>query len=270
MTLKGPSLQDRDGPLQNALAHIFPPSQYYRTAKELLDLYVEYESVGTTEVVPAVDVVRNIARYLGASVDDSTINNSMESYGKVTCCPGGQQLIAELIGHGYVPVAIPSAAKETVTQYEGLSLGLYSDYVGDETQSQKSFSELWRRTLTFCKQFDPDIRPDQIIVFSSDVYRVCETASQAGFPTAFLRAEGTRSAKLHIPTIAPTYTLTSLQELLPVLRDSSTYVVPNEPVVSNGNPPFRVRDNYQCTSLLGSGSFGRSSLYGFTTSTFEC
>ncbi|KAG5220243.1 kinase protein [Salix suchowensis] len=161
------SSYDRDGPLQNALAHIFPPSQYSRTAKELLDLYVEYESVGTVEqqIVPAVDVVRGIARYLGASVDDSTINNAMESYGKVTRWPGGQQLIAELIDHGYVPVAIPSAPKETVTQYEGLSLGLYSDCVGDETQSQMS-SELWRRTLSFCKQFDPDIRLDQILVFS--------------------------------------------------------------------------------------------------------
>ncbi|KAF4572382.1 hypothetical protein EYR36_006876 [Pleurotus pulmonarius] len=243
-------LIDRDGPLQTALAHIFPPDQYSRTAKELLDLYVEYECLDQ-QVTPAIGIVRSVARYLGASVDETTIMEAMASYGKTNRCPNGQRLVAELIEHGYVPVAIPSVAKETVAQYEGLSLGLYPDSVEDEDPSQKFFSKLWPKALSFCKQLDADIRPEQVLVVSSDLYRVCETASQAGFPTAFLRAEGTRSAKLQIPTIASTYTLTSLCDLLPVLRNPSRSVTPNKPVISNANPPFRVRDNYQCISLLG-------------------
>ncbi|KAL4255999.1 hypothetical protein AB1N83_012874 [Pleurotus pulmonarius] len=132
-------LIDRDGPLQTALAHIFPPDQYSRTAKELLDLYVEYECLDQ-QVTPAIGVVRSVARYLGASVDETTIMEAMASCGKTNRCPKGQRLVAELIEHGYVPVAIPSVAKETIAQYEGLSLGLYPDSVEDEAPSQKFFS----------------------------------------------------------------------------------------------------------------------------------
>lgn len=187
-------------------------------------------------------------------MDDAAITDALESYGKPTHHPNGQRLISELVEHGYTPVAIPTAAKEAFPQYKGLSLRLYSSSIG--TPSQQSLSELWEHALPFCKQFDPEVRANQILVVSPDLYRVCEPASKAGFPTAFVKAEGTRSAKLDIPTIAPTYTLGSLRDLLPTLRDPSTSATPEEPEVSYDNPPFRLKDNYQCTFLLGSGSFG--------------
>ncbi|KAF4562474.1 hypothetical protein EYR36_004134 [Pleurotus pulmonarius] len=248
-------LIDRDGPLQTALTRIFPPSRWYFSAKELLDLYVEYESLRRAEGQPpsAIDAVRRIARYLGASVDHSTIHDALESCGKPTHYPGGQRLISELVEHGYTPVALPTVAKEAIPQYQGLSFGLYPTSIG--TPSQQSLSTLWAHALPFCAQFHPDVRPDQILVVSPDLYRVCEPASKAGFPTAFVKTDGTRSAKLDIPTIAPTYTLGSFHDLLPTLRDPSTSPPPAEPEVSYDNPPFRLKDTYQCTFLLGSGSF---------------
>ncbi|KAG9223395.1 hypothetical protein CCMSSC00406_0007582 [Pleurotus cornucopiae] len=248
-------LIDRDGPLRTALTHIFPPSQYSFSAKELLDLYVEYETLRRSEGQPdsAINTVRSIVQYFGSSVDDTTISDALESYGKPTHYPDGQRLISELVEHGYTLVAIPSAAKEAIPQYEGLSLGLYSP--SPSPPSQHSLLELWAYTLPFCKQFNPEIRADQILVVSSNLYGVCEPASKAGFPTAFIKVESTRSAKLDIPTIASTYTLGSIHDLLPTLRDPSTSTMPEEPEVSYDNPPFRLKDNYQCTFLLGSGSF---------------
>lgn len=187
-------------------------------------------------------------------MDDAAITDALESYGKPTHYPDDQRLISELVEHGFTPVAIPTAAKEAFPRYEGLSLGLYSSSIG--MPSQQSLSELWEHALLFCKQFDPEVRPDQILAVSPDLYRVCKPASRAGFPTAFVKAEGTRSAKLDIPTITPTYTLGSLRDLLPTLRDPLTSATPEEPEVSYDNPLFRLKDNYQCMFLLGSGSFG--------------
>ncbi|KAJ8690077.1 hypothetical protein PTI98_012916 [Pleurotus ostreatus] len=248
-------LLDRDGPLQTALSRIFPPSQHSLSAKELLDLYVEYESLGTIDQQPisVINIVRIVAHYLGASVDELTVDDAMESYGKATQRLEGQTLITKLRERGYTPMAIPFTAKETVLRYDGLSIELYSHPILDEAPSQKSFAELWPQAFSFCKTSDSGIRPNQILVVSSDLYRVCETASQAGFPTAFIKAEGTRSAKLKIPTIAPTYTLSSLLDLLTVLDEP--LIPATSPKVSRQNPPFRVKDNYQCTFLLGCGSF---------------
>ncbi|KAL4263445.1 hypothetical protein AB1N83_008683 [Pleurotus pulmonarius] len=58
--------------------------------------------------------------------------------------------------------------------------------------------------LSFSTQRDADTRLEQVLLVSSDIYRVGESASYAGFATAFLWAGDTRSAQLNIPTIVPT------------------------------------------------------------------
>lgn len=130
---------------------------------------------------------------------------------------------------------------------QGLSLELFAITAHNPPLS-------WDTVLSFCKQSNPTLRPEQILVVTSDLYRICESASQAGLPTAFLKVPDSRSANLSIPTIVPTYSLTGLADLLPVLQNPASVPAPSEPVFEY--PPFRIRNAYQCTFLLGTGSFG--------------
>jgi hypothetical protein len=57
------------------------------------------------------------------------------------------------------------------------------------------------------------------MVVASDLYRIGESASQAGFPNAFLKVAG---AKLSLPTLKPIYTFESLTELSPALLDPAS------------------------------------------------
>jgi hypothetical protein len=220
--------------------------------KELLDLYVEYETLHAQEKQPvsAIDVIRSVARYLGVSLEDSYINNIVDTYAKPRLSPEAQQTIQNLIETNYKPVAVPSMVSlEAVLPINGLLLELFAIAAQDPPLS-------WDTVLSFCKQSNPTIRPDQILVVTSDLYGICEPASQAGLPTAFLKVAGSRSAKLSIPTIVPTYTLAGLADLLPLLRDPESVPAPSEPVFQRSNLPFRIRNAYQCTFLLGAGSFG--------------
>ncbi len=72
---------------------------------------MEYECLAQ-QVAPEMGVVRSVARYLGASVDKTTLMKALASYGKTIRCPGGQRLVAQLIGHGYVPSPSHQQPKE--------------------------------------------------------------------------------------------------------------------------------------------------------------
>jgi hypothetical protein len=222
------------------------------SAKTLLDLYVEYETLHAQEgqiKSPAV-VMHDVANYLGVSLEDSSINDIVDRYARPRLSPEAQRTIQSLIDTGYKPVAIPSTAPlEAVLPLKGLSLELFAIAAQNHPLS-------WDAVLSFCKQHNPTIRPEQILVVTSDSNNICESASQAGLATAFLKVAGSRSAKLSIPTIVPTYTLAGLKNLVPLLRDPASVPAPREPVRDVWNPPFRIRNAYQCTFLLGAGSFG--------------
>jgi hypothetical protein len=194
--------------------------------------------------------MHDVANYLGVSLEDSSINDIVDRYARPRLSPEAQQTIQSLIDTGYKPVAIPSTAPlEAVLPLQGLSLELFAIAAQNPPLS-------WDVILSSCKQHNPTIRPAQILVVTSDLYNICESASQAGLATAFLNVAGSRSAKLSIPTIVPTYTLAGLKDLVPLLRDPASAPAPSEPALDWSSPPFRIRNAYQCTYLLGAGSFG--------------
>ncbi|KAL0948065.1 hypothetical protein HGRIS_010689 [Hohenbuehelia grisea] len=244
-------LIDRDGPLKEVLTSLFPPSRFQHSAEELLDRYVEYETLRASDgqLESPLAVVRDVARYLSIDVEDAIINGALQHHSRPRLLTDAVEVVKAIIEQGHVPIAIPStAARAAVAPIEGLSLELFDIAARNPPLS-------WDAILSFCKDSHQISRPTQILVVSSDLYRICESASQAGFPTAFLKVKGSRSGHLSIPTIAPTYTLTQVADLLQILHDPQCAPPPPEPVVDRANPPFRVRDAYQCTRLLGTGSF---------------
>ncbi|KAL0945796.1 hypothetical protein HGRIS_012083 [Hohenbuehelia grisea] len=246
---------DRHGPLKKVLISIFPRSRYLRSERELFGLYIEYEALRVSEGQPEspLAVIRNIAHYLDAEVDDSAITVSIQDLLRPRIATESTTIPKFLAEEGFISVAIPSTASgSSVASIDDLALGLF-DIIAQNTQNALS----WDAVLSFCEEYYPNICRSQILVVSGDLRRICESASQAGFPTTFLAAEKDFNGRPYkfIPTIAPTYTLTDLAELLPVLRDPKSAPPPPEPLADMENPPFRIRNTYQCTYVLGTGSF---------------
>ncbi|KAG7086305.1 hypothetical protein E1B28_002269 [Marasmius oreades] len=96
----------------------------------------------------------------------------------------------------------------------------------------------------------------QVPVVTPNLHGVAEPAALAGFPTTFIKRHGSRSAKLTIPTVVPTYTVAGMEHILPLLLEP-TYTPPaQKPEVLQNFLPLRIRGCYQVTFTLGTGSYG--------------
>ncbi|KAL0945789.1 hypothetical protein HGRIS_012077 [Hohenbuehelia grisea] len=245
---------NRDDPLKAALTSVFPPWKHRYSPVELLKFYVEFESIRSSDRLQSVSqtaVFKDVARYLDVQVEDSSIENAIERHLQGPVFTESVNVLKSLACAGYISMALPSTVDQTtVASIVGISPALFSVDVAAQNQTLS-----WDLVFAFFKAHHPTVHQSQILVVSSELYRICEPASHAGFPTAFFKGKGTRSATLSIPTIVPTYTLTNLDELLPLLDNPNSVLPPKEPVLDMANPPFRIRDTYQCTHLLGAGTF---------------
>ncbi len=149
-------LQDRDGPLQDALDNIFPPSKFFFARKEQLDLYVEFEThrvVDEKSDAPA-DIVQDVAQYLGAEVEDPAVRKAIDSFATPRLYPTAQCTIETLVRSGYTPVALPTTTyTEALSQIQELSLCLF-----DVSPKKQPFS--WDSLIAFSRNTYSDIRPN--------------------------------------------------------------------------------------------------------------
>ncbi|KAG1868454.1 kinase-like domain-containing protein [Suillus subluteus] len=98
---------------------------------------------------------------------------------------------------------------------------------------------------------------NQVLVVTSNPYRVMEPARMAGFPTVFVQRHEGLGSRLNLRTSDPTLAVDGLQALLRQLQNTP-YIhspLPLETFIRT----FRIRGMYQTTHLLGMGSSGRVS-----------
>ncbi|GJJ06872.1 hypothetical protein Clacol_001068 [Clathrus columnatus] len=238
-------LVDHDGPLQETLMSIFPPSVYQFTAKELLDLYVEREALRVADghLVSPTAVIQDIAFHLDLPIKESTIADALKHHAEPHLYPEVSATLAALIDEGYILILLNSSSHNPQMPIPRLP-----------TLTSCSLESL-------CTQSHPTLRRSQILIITNDNYHIAEPASVAGFPTALVQRPGSRSAELVIPSTPTTYTFPTLNELLTILKDPASAPKPFKPF----NPKTqgeviviysRIQDCYQVTAMLGTGSYG--------------
>lgn len=243
--------------MQQALVTIFPPSVHQFTAKELLDLYVEKEVLLRAEGLQesALAIIQEIAPYLGATVSQSTVQDVVARSAKPTLFGDASPSISSLIENGYAIIALPgSKTRDIASQTPGVSLAFCDAPEGKESLT-------WDNLHEFCKGLNHDISRNEILVVTPNIQGVAEPAALAGFPTVFIKRAKSRSARLTIPTFSPTYTVATMDHILPILLDPNSATPAQEPRIPGDCLPLRIRGCYQITFMLGSGSFGMSSTY---------
>jgi len=153
------------------------------------------------------------------SVEEPTIDSALKHHALPRLYPETSTAIASFMDQGYSLLTLPSRSPDhlaLLSQLPGLSLA----------PASASFS--W---VSLCSQTHLTLRWSQILVVTSDIYRTAQPARATGFPTAFIKRVGSRSAKLSTPTAPPTYILTALSELLPALKDPASVPKPQDPAV---------------------------------------
>ncbi|GJJ08135.1 hypothetical protein Clacol_002343 [Clathrus columnatus] len=238
-------VSDYDGPLKEALVKIFPPSICRFTGKELLELYVEREALRAADKFPEFPVspagaIQDIASHLDLPIEQSIITDALKYHTELHLHSEVSTTLDLLIDRGYTLHLLnsPSHYHQTVLSH---------------------LPNLTLLTLASLSTH-PTLRKNQVLVVTNDIYRVAESASRVGFPTALMKRLGSRSAELVIPHAPTTYTSHTLNELLSVLEDPASAPDPREPFdpkIHREAYMFyaQIHDCYQIVGMFGMGSF---------------
>lgn len=263
-------MKDRESAIREALAHLIPPNFAERLEYDIIEAYIECEALQScahpdmTYSNLARASLRNFGNQLGFSFKEDMLDGALQLILQPHLHEDVETSISNFCAHGYTLLALPPVDHVTSSRYmtpclpAGISFAVSPDTSSPlYTQSPTLYSDLLKQ----CESIHPGIKPCQILVVSTGQYRVLEPASIAGLPTAFIRRENNLESNINLGTTAPTFVANGLDGLFSRLdagngSEASPEVLPTSVTDDIRIQEFRIKQFYQATKVLGSGSFG--------------
>ncbi|KAG1839141.1 hypothetical protein DFJ58DRAFT_859919 [Suillus subalutaceus] len=254
------TILDRDGAITDAMRLLSP---LHSDRRRLSELYLECELMRHKDHAdtPYIDIVRHaledVCIFLELPLNEVAFREAVETILQPGLYADAEAAVGTLLDQGYalLGLPIPDAKSFSLPQ---LPSGLNVD---DEpaplselfSQNHSMFSGLLER----CCVAWGIAEKNQVLVVTSNPYRVMEPARMAGFPTVLVQRHEGLGSRRNLRTSDPTLAVDGLQALLRQLQNTP-YIhspLPLETFIRT----FRIRGMYQTTHLLGMGSSGRVS-----------
>jgi hypothetical protein len=210
-----------------------------------------------------------------------TLTDIAKSFGGVGLPNEAFQEAAEVINH---PIPFP----ETLDIIRSLSLAGYSiaflspfgeeklgSLLGDDFVQSVCLPGHIQALRSLYAPFSDDamkaflhpgiLMPHRIMFVTSSIARTVEVCNPRGIPTTLVRHPSTLESRVQLDTSAPTFEISNLSELHGRLLEVANADAEN--AVKEPKPPnsrrireadyYKIKDLYQSTGTLGSGSFGQ-------------
>ena len=258
--------QDREGGIRDALISLAPLDWEKRTSRQLIEIYIECETLQLREAPDASysttvrTALTDTFLHLGVQPDKEALDKAVDIILTPRLRSDAVDTIHMLHKRGYTLVGIPSLDPDTFAQYfephipPELTIDIpHSAWASPHAQNPALLPGLLKRSQ--CD--DPDIKPAQILIVTTGPFRMVEPACTAGFPIVLLQTASGLESKVILDTATPTLIIENLSSLCNALDEaelSNPSIAPaNRP--SHLFPPYRVCNHYQVTCTIGSGSF---------------
>ncbi|KAG2145176.1 kinase-like domain-containing protein [Suillus clintonianus] len=251
------TILDRDGAINDAMGLLSPT---HPDKRRLSEVYLECELMRHRDHAdaPYTDIVRHaledVCAFMEVPLSETVLREAVQTILQPGLYADAEAAVKTLLDQGYVLVGLPIPDVKSFVLPQlpsGLTLrdqpSPLSDLFG---QNHSMFSDLLE-----CGTADRT----QVLVVTSNHYRVMEPASVAGFPTVLVQRPGCIGSGVKLGTSDPTLAVDGLQTLHTQLQNPSAH----HPLPVERTPArfkaFRVCGMYQVTKLLGMGSFGNVS-----------